>query len=356
VRILLLTPAFVADPGLSIPGLVDLLRALMARHAIDVHVVTGDPVRGLRTVRDIPMRTYGRGSNLARLAELLGRAAVGPRPDVVWSWWVDRTGWPAAAVSRLLGRPLVLSVIGSELAMLPALGYGYLLRPAARAHLAMLTAAARATTVGSHPLYGRLGGIARGPLRIAPLGIAAPPPARPRARGERLLAVTRLEPVKQPEVLLGAIATLARRGHGVTLDVYGYATPAEVDRLRRDAAALGLADRVRHRGFIEPRALAAIYGDYDALLHASLYESQGMALVEAAAAGLPIACFDVGVARELEALGASMFIAERTEDLADRVIAALDRPKTPAARGVLERFSVVACARRFEAVLEEACA
>ncbi len=378
MRVLVLTPGFIAEDGPAcVPGLIDLLTNLKARHTVDIHAIIAPPnARGRIEQRGLSIQGYGNRPRSARLADLMGFLARRPSYDLVWALWIDRSGWPGVLASRILRRPLLLSVMAAELADLAPIHYGYARSRRHRLTLRVMAQAARRITVGSRVLVDRLSTVCPGTrdrIRRTPLGVPTIESRAPRAsearsqrlRPEsgaragperapqtRLLAVTTLQPVKQPSLLLEAIAGLARAGRDVSLDIYGYATTPELDRLRRRSEALSIADRIHHCGFIEPDRLRTRYRDYDLLLHASAYESQGMALIEAAAAELPIACFDVGVARELLELGASISIA--TGELATAAARALDAPAPHAALRVLDRFSIARTSDAFEAVLEEA--
>ena len=106
------------------------------------------------------------------------------------------------------------------------------------------------------------------------------------ARG-RLLHAGRLGHEKNIDVVVKAFAILLERHPGHTLDIVGDG-PAR-DSLERLAERLGIAEHVRMRGFMDRHALGRIYRDYDAFVTASTIETQGIVLLEAMAAGLPIA-------------------------------------------------------------------
>jgi glycogen synthase len=77
--------------------------------------------------------------------------------------------------------------------------------------------------------------------------------------------------------------------------------PAEA-ALRAQARPLG--DTVHWAGFVPDRELAALLGAADAVLVPSLYEPFGLAALEAAAAGTPLAVADAGGLRDLTFAGA----------------------------------------------------
>jgi len=102
----------------------------------------------------------------------------------------------------------------------------------------------------------------------------------------RLLHAGRLGFEKNVDVLVEAFARLSVRRPEYTLDIVGDG-PVK-DHIQRLAARLGVGDRVRIRGFMDRTALGRIYRDYDAFVTASTIETQGIVLLEAMAAGLPI--------------------------------------------------------------------
>ena len=102
----------------------------------------------------------------------------------------------------------------------------------------------------------------------------------------RLLHAGRLGFEKNVDVVVEAFARLLARRPEYTLDIVGDG-PAK-DHIGRLAARLGVGGRVRMRGFMDRAALGRIYRDYDAFLTASTIETQGIVLLEAMAAGLPI--------------------------------------------------------------------
>lgn len=103
----------------------------------------------------------------------------------------------------------------------------------------------------------------------------------------RLLHAGRLGHEKNIDVVLKAFAILLERHPGYTLEIVGDGPARE--SLERLAERLGIAGSVRMRGFMDRHALGRIYREYDAFVTASTIETQGIVLLEAMAAGLPIA-------------------------------------------------------------------
>ncbi len=106
--------------------------------------------------------------------------------------------------------------------------------------------------------------------------------------GARVLAaVGRLDPVKNHALLLEAMAALPRRD--VVLLLVG--AGGLEDELRRQASALGLADRVLFLGLRED--VARLLRIVDVFIMPSKYEGTSLALLEAMAAGRPIVATDI---------------------------------------------------------------
>jgi len=99
-----------------------------------------------------------------------------------------------------------------------------------------------------------------------------------------LLYVGRLDREKNLEFLIDAVARA--RAPRLRLLLVGRGTRADV--LRRLIAARGLADRAELRGGLPPDSLPAYYRAADAFVFASTTETQGLAVLEAMACGLPV--------------------------------------------------------------------
>jgi len=120
--------------------------------------------------------------------------------------------------------------------------------------------------------------------------------ARPWGGELRLLSVSRLDPEKNPLLLVDVLARLRARHPGWRLTVVG-SGPLEA-ALRRRADELGVANAIELRGYVPAGPeLWAVYRSSHALLHVSLTEGVPQILFEAQAAGLPVVATDVGGVR-----------------------------------------------------------
>ncbi|MDY0340958.1 MAG: glycosyltransferase, partial [Coriobacteriia bacterium] len=106
------------------------------------------------------------------------------------------------------------------------------------------------------------------------------------AATKRLLHAGRLGHEKNVDQVLQAFALLLEIEPDCTLDIVGDGPARE--HLERMAARLGIGDRVKMHGFMDRSALGRIYQSYDVFVTASTIETQGIVLLEAMSAGLPI--------------------------------------------------------------------
>jgi glycosyltransferase involved in cell wall biosynthesis len=169
-------------------------------------------------------------------------------------------------------------------------------------------------------------------------GIDAPAPARPRQEARwrfglppdrpLILNVGRLVEQKNQDVLIAALARmpqmhLALAGGGQMHDVY-----------QAQAASLGVADRVHILGPLPSNDIADLYAAADLFVFPSIWETFGLAAVEAAMVGLPLVVSDLAVLREvLQIDGAHpvAFVDPRDVDGWCRAIrGALAAPPSPA--------------------------
>ena len=116
------------------------------------------------------------------------------------------------------------------------------------------------------------------------------------------------------------IAALPHAPH-VKLVVAGVDDEDLVPRLERQAAAIGVADRVRFIGAVEGADKAALLSRATALALTSYSENFGNVVVEAMAAGLPVIVTpEVGLAPFVAASGAGMVVEGGPLDLGGAVV------------------------------------
>jgi 1,2-diacylglycerol 3-alpha-glucosyltransferase len=115
------------------------------------------------------------------------------------------------------------------------------------------------------------------------------------AAGPVVLAVGRATPEKNPALLLAAFARVVARKPAARLILLGVRRGRR--SVRRRAAALGIADRVRLLAPVPHAAVSAFYRTADVLAFAATTDTQSLVLSEAEAAGLPVVVADRGLAQ-----------------------------------------------------------
>lgn len=136
----------------------------------------------------------------------------------------------------------------------------------------------------------------------------------------QLLFSGQLIPMKRCDVLLKAFARLKHNAHLTMV----YQNSALEKALKSLAENLGIADRVRFAGKLEPRQLAALYRSSDLLALPSRTEALPSVITEAMLCGLPFVASPVGGIPE-QASGFGYLLKHGTvEDVAESIADVLD--------------------------------
>lgn len=124
--------------------------------------------------------------------------------------------------------------------------------------------------------------------------VVAEPPSRDWSGRIEMLTVGRVEPEKNPGLLLDALAELESGDPG-RYHLTWAGTGRLLEVMRRQAAARGLADRVTFVGYLPfGSQLRELYLRSHLFVHVSLTEGMPQVLGEAGSYGLPIIATDVG--------------------------------------------------------------
>lgn len=314
MKIALIVPGFSADEGdWCIPALRDLARRLARAHELHVFALRYPHRRDRYRVAGAWVHSFGGAAGRGLDSLAVWRQAL----RAVWqehqrgrfalfhAFWANEAGFLAASAGRLLGRPSLVSLAGGELVALRRVGYGGQITPLERLKVRWALEGATLVSGGSHYLLhlarAYLSPAHRPCLRWLPLGVDTArfrpgEMAAPRAI-PRLLHVAALAPVKDPGTLIRALAVAQAAGQPAELRLIGGGSAEAATRAL--AARLGLADRVQFGGALPHDALPAVYAAADLFVFSSRHEAQGMALLEAAACGLPVVGTAVGVLPDL---------------------------------------------------------
>jgi glycosyltransferase involved in cell wall biosynthesis len=352
LRVAIVAPGFVIDrddPGLA--AVFDLVERIAAVHDCQVVALRYPPARPPYVVAGATVRALGAGSS----GGAFGRAAVLARGiravlaihreepvDLVHALWADEAGAVATIASRLIRRPVIVSVLGGELARLPEIGYGGALGRGGRWTVGISLPIADLVTVGSSVAREsvlprrRKAGIALLPLGV---DVSVFRPAEGRRATPTILFVGSLEPVKDPATMLRVFAALAATRPRLRLDVAGEGSLRP--SLERMSEELGIRDRVRLLGQLPRAQMPDLYRSSSVLAVTSLHEGQSMAAVEAAASGSPVVGTRVGVLPDLGGGALTVPVGDEA-GLVTALAAVLDDGALAARTGAAGRAQAVA--------------
>ncbi len=262
--------------------------ALRHGHAPETYPLVGATIHDLGGFREATMPGVVR--QLRGLLHAL--RAAGPF-DVLHGYLGGPPGALTAVAGRLLRVPTVVTLDDGELVALPDIRYGLGLawRGRALAQLSLRLADRLTVTSASMARACRDRGAVTAEI---PLGVdvAAFRPAAPALGPPRLLHVASLCPVKDQAMLLAALRIVANQIPDVCLDVVGEDTLQGAVQVR--CAALGLAPHVTFHGFQPTDVVAELYAQSHVYVQSSRHEAAGVAVLEAAACGVPTVGTAVG--------------------------------------------------------------
>lgn len=189
---------------------------------------------------------------------------------------------------------------------------------------------------------------ARGQMRAA-LGIAADTPL--------LVYVGRLAKEKSIDMLLSAMPAIRRQLPAARLLIVG--DGPDRASLEDQAQQAGLGDAVLFAGSRPWKDIPACYCTGDVFVSASATETQGLTVIEAMAAGVPVVVRDDQSFRSMVVPGTSGLLFNTVEELASQVVEVLRTPETAAAlrsgaAQTVHRYSAEVFGESVESVYREA--
>ena len=311
MRIALIVPGGVDRSGRErvIPALLDLIERLARRHALLVVALEQEATPSTYALRGAQVVNLGRNrarlpglGSWQRLRQTLAALAAHGGADVLHAFWLGATSTLAILAGRARRIPVVVSIGGGELVWLPEIGYGGAASWRHRQQVRLALRCAQAVTGGSRfalaPVLPT-----RPDARLLPLGVDAArvggllPAPRPPGPPWRLLHAASINRVKDPATLLHALRLVVDQEPAVHLDWFGEDTLGGA--AQRLLSELRLDAHVTLHGVQPAATLAPYFRQAHLYVQSSRHDSQGVAVCEAAAAGVPTVGTAVGLVAEL---------------------------------------------------------
>jgi glycosyltransferase involved in cell wall biosynthesis len=159
------------------------------------------------------------------------------------------------------------------------------------------------------------------------------------------LCVSTLHPHKNLEALVRAFVHFRERRPEYRLVIAGL-RGFFTEQLEALVRGLRMDNHVELTGWIERSALIDLYRRAAAFVYPSRFEGFGLPVLEAMAAGVPLACSDIPPLREVAGSTALMFPPDDPDALLNALLTVEQSTLVEAAKRRAREFSWAACARR----------
>jgi glycosyltransferase involved in cell wall biosynthesis len=300
--------AFVVEGGFDrtgrervVPALLWLVERLARRHEVEVFALRHESrpsqyrLAGA-TIHDLGGFRKRVGPSVVWTLPALLREMRRAGPfDVIHGHLGGMPGALAVLAGRLLGTPVLVALADGELTALPEIGYGLQRHWRGRLWVALALRGAQRLTAPSE--FAARPARARGfPVATIPRGVDTalfgPPAERVEGPPWRLLQVASSSRVKDQVTLLAAFRLVADREPRVHLDLVGEDTLG--GEIRRRCEELRLEAYVTFHGFEPSDQVRGFTQSAHLYVQSSRHEAAGVAVLEAAACGVPTVGTRVG--------------------------------------------------------------
>lgn len=361
MHIALIVPGFSRDAGhWAIPALQNLACRLAQSHGVEVFSLRY-PEPGCYRFCGLRHQAVGGGQrggfrSLAvwgRTVRAIVRAHRQQPFDLLHAFWIDEPGLTAVLAGKLIRRPVIASIGGGELVYLPDIGYGTSGSAVRRAIIGATLGLADVVTAGSQ--YQLALASAANQKQLVPLGVdttAFVPAATTNWEQPTVIQVASLSGVKNQRLLLEVLALVKRAVPYVRLLLVGEG-PLQAE-LRYLADELDIGENIIWQGAMSHPTVPGLYQKAHLYLQSSRHESQGVAVLEALACGLPVSGTPVGLLPQVACLPPSW----DKEILAEQVIKLLtertlfeERRKQARATAVTQ-YDLAVTVKQFNAIYE----
>ena len=260
--------------------------------------------------------------------------------DLIDAHYFYPDGVAAVMLGKRLKKPVIITARGTDLSLIPKYRLPRaMIQWAAREAAAMITVcAALKTTLVELGADERKVTVLRNGVDLARF-----------VPGDRTAQRRSLDLTARTLLSVGHL--IERKGHDIAIKALPFmenthllivGTGPEEAALRRVAAELGVASRVRFVGAVQQQALKDYYGAADALVLASSREGWANVLLEAMACGTPVVASDVwGTPEVVAAPEAGVLMKERTPQALASAVEQLfsHLPERASTRRYAEQFS-----------------
>ncbi|MGH8200111.1 MAG: glycosyltransferase family 4 protein [Steroidobacteraceae bacterium] len=304
MKLALVVPGGVARDGERrvIPAILALVERLAAVHELHVFALRQEEHPDTWELRGARIHNIGGSWSRMRAVRAILAEHRRSRFDIVQSVFSGACGLVAVSAARVLRLPSVVHVAGGEPVDMRDIRFGGRVTWRGRCQEAVVMSGATAITAASEPELALLSNLGISARRV-PLGVdrtrdwpAREPVARRRGEPARLIHVASINRVKDQATLLRALARLVPSHPRLRLDLVGEDTlGGEMQRL---AQQLDLADQIRFHGFLTQRQLHPLMQQAHVSVISSRHEAGPVALLEAAAVGVPTVGTAVGHVQE----------------------------------------------------------
>lgn len=276
--------------------------------------------------------------------------------DLIHAMWAGESGHVAASLGKRFGVPLIANINGGELASIPEISFGSQLKLFQRRFVNRTLKQASAIVCGSDYMLRLLEKLYRqehsAKSQKIPFGVDTRLFKKQHNNRKNeapvFINVANAVPVKAHNILFDSFRKVLDKYPNAVLRCFG---KDESNTLRVLAKSAGILNNIELNGFTEYEQIPHVLSEADIFVLSSLYESQNMALLEAAFCGLTAVSTNVGIAPEVTKYNAP---PGNAESLAAMMIKAVEVPSTEYT-GLEERFSLESSAEKFYGLYKSLC-
>lgn len=251
-------------------------------------------------IKSAPVRIKQGGIRWLCLLYYFFRDHARKKFHLLFAFWGYPAGFLTTIISRLIGIPNAIYLLGSDSAGIASINFGVFQKPISR-KLAVL-AYNRASLLLGISEYQKKQLINFGvktTIHIIPWGTDTTfykSNYKKRSNVLRIIHVGHLTPVKDQATLLKTVALI---GKHQTFELRIFGVDCMNGEIQRLSLELGIAKYIQFLDMIPYKQMPEQYAWADIMLHTSLSEGQSMALTEAAACGVLLAGTKVGLLHDL---------------------------------------------------------